>query len=101
MSFTDFKEVALPTSGTSSKYGSQDLLDVMQILNGKTVSGRRPKVANQWLWQGPQDIAEIVAPSSPSAGTQRFYIDAADHIPKMKDSSGVVTPFSAAGSNVT
>jgi hypothetical protein len=100
MSFTDFKEVALPTSGTSAKYGSQDLLDVMQILNGKTVSGRRPKVANQWLWQGAQDIAEIVAPASPSAGTQRFYIDAADHIPKMKDSSGVVTAFSAAGSSV-
>ena len=100
MSFTDFKEVTLPTTGTVDKYGSQDLLDIMQILNGKTVSGRRPKVANTWLWQGAQDIAEIVAPSAPAAGTQRFYIDAADHFPKMKDSSGAVIAFSAAGSNV-
>ena len=100
MSFTDFKEITSPTTGTVAKYGSQDLLDVMQILNGKIVAGRRPKVANTWLWQGPQDIAEIIAPSTPEAGTQRFYIDAADHIPKMKDSSGAVIAFSAAGSNV-
>lgn len=41
-------------------------------------------------------MEEASAPSSPSAGTQRLFVDTADSTLKLKDSSGTVTPVSAA-----
>jgi hypothetical protein len=97
MSFVDFKEVSTPSAGSSTKYGSQDLLEIMQILNGKTVGTRRPRINNPWLWLGSQDIGEISEPAAPSSGTQRLYIDSADHHIKLKNSASVVLDISAGG----
>lgn len=100
MSFTDFREVSSPTSGTVTKYGSQDLLDLMQILNGKTVSARRPKISNPWLFQASFDMTETSAPATnPAAGDQRLYIDSTDHKLKLKNSTGTIT--SIAGGDVS
>lgn len=90
MSYTDFKEVSSPTAGTSTKYGSQDILDVMKIFNGKTVGTRRPKIINPWLWQSSQDITEIAEPASPAAGIQRLFIDSTTHQLTLKNSSGAL-----------
>lgn len=91
MSFVDFKEVANPVAGTGTKYGSQDLLDIMQIFNGKTVSNRRPHIINQWRWDNGFDVKEITGPSTtPASGYQTFFIDSADHHIKRKDNTGAV-----------
>ena len=88
MSFTDFREVTNPAAGTTTKYGSQDLLDIMQIFNGKTVSSRRPHIINPWRWDASFDMKEIVAPSTPATNYQSFYIDSTTHRPSFKDSFG-------------
>jgi len=87
MSFTDFKEISSPTAGSTVKYGSQDILDIMQILNGKVVSTRRPHIINPWRWDSSFDIKEIAEPAAPAAGYQTFYIDSVDHHLKVKNSS--------------
>jgi hypothetical protein len=89
MSFTDFKEISAPTAGSTVKYGSQDILDIMQIFNGKTVAIRRPHIINPWRWDSSFDIKEITEPAAPSAGYQTFYIDSVDHHLKLKNSSSV------------
>lgn len=35
-------------------------------------------------------VTEGSAPSSPASGKQRFYLDSADHLPKLKNSAGTV-----------
>ena len=91
MSFTDFREVSSAAVGTTSKYGSQDLLEIMQILNGKTVATRRPHIINPWRWDASFDMKEIVAPASPStAGYQSLYIDSTTHRPALKSSTGLI-----------
>jgi hypothetical protein len=42
-------------------------------------------------------VVEGSAPGSPSAGDQRLFIDSADHVLKLKDSSGTVTPVGSGG----
>lgn len=97
MSFTDFKEVSSPVLGTGTKYGSQDLLDIMQILNGKTVSSKRPHIVNQWRWDASYDMKEITAPTSPASGYQSVFIDSADHHLKLKNSTGTITDLQSGG----
>lgn len=97
MSFTDFKEVSNPVVGTSTKYGSQDLLDIMQILNGKTVSSRRPHINNPWRWDTSFDMKEISAPTSPATGYQSLYIDATTHRPAIKSSIGQILDLGVSG----
>ena len=98
MSFTDFKEVSNPVSGTTTKYGSKDLLDIMQIFNGKTVSSKRPQIANPWIWKSWQDITEIAEPSIPATSSiQRLFIDSADHLLKLKKSDGTIVIVGSGG----
>lgn len=98
MSFTDFREVSNPATGTTTKYGSQDLLDIMQIFNGKTVSSRRPRIVNPWLWDSSYDMKELAAaPASPATGYQSVFIDSTDHHLKLKNSTGTITDLSAGG----
>jgi hypothetical protein len=97
MSFVDFKEVSSPTTGTTVKYGSQDILDIMQIFNGKTVATRRPHIVNAWRWDSSYDVKEITEPVAPAAGYQTFYIDSVDHHPKLKNSSSVKLDLSTTG----
>ena len=97
MSFTDFREVSSAVGGTATKYGSQDLLDIMQIFNGKTVSNRRPRVANPWRWDASFDMKEIVAPTAPSTGYQSLYIDSTTHRPAIRSSTGLILDIGATG----
>lgn len=73
MSFIDFREVSSPVAGTVTKYGSQDLLDIMQIFNGKTVANKRPRIANPWRFETSFDMKEITGPANPSTGYQTLY----------------------------
>lgn len=50
MSFIDFKEVTSNNAGTTVRYGGNDTKEIMQILNGKVVANRRPRILNEWLW---------------------------------------------------
>lgn len=98
MSFTDFREVSNGVAGTSAKYGSQDLLEIMQILNGKTATSRRPHIINPWRWDASFDMKEIVAPASPStAGYQSLYIDSTTHRPALKSSTGLILDIGVTG----
>src|SRR5689334_4930644 len=97
MSFTDFREVSSPVAGTVTKYGSQDLLDIMQIFNGKTVSNRRPRIANPWRWDTSFDMKEIAGPTTPSTGYQSLYIDSTTHRLALKNSSGNVSDLGVMG----
>lgn len=97
MSFTDFREVSSPAAGTTTKYGSQDLLDIMQIFNGKTVSSKIPHIVNQWRWDASYDMKEITAPASPSTGYQSVFIDSVDHHLKLKNSTGTITDLQGGG----
>lgn len=42
-------------------------------------------------------VEETAAPAAPPAGSQRLFLDPADHLLKMIDSAGVVTPIGSAG----
>lgn len=90
MSFVDFKEVTAPTTGSTVKYGSQDILDIMQIFNGKTVATRRPHIVNPWRFDSSIDFKEISAPSNPPSGYQTLYVDSSTHKPSWKNSSGLI-----------
>lgn len=98
MSFADFKEVSIGNVGPPDKYGSNQLLEIMQILNGKTVALRRPRIANPWLWLSYQDITSITTPSvNPAAGEIRLFADSADSDKlKYKQSNGTVVDLTSA-----
>jgi len=97
MSFTDFREVSNPVAGTVTKYGSQDLLDIMHILNGKTVANRRPRIANPWRWDTSFDMKEIAGPANPATGYQSLYIDAVTHRLTLKNTSGNIVDLGVMG----
>lgn len=98
MSFTDFREVTNPAAGTTTKYGNQDLLDIMQIFNGKIAANRRPHITNPWRWDASFDMKEIVAPAAPStAGYQSLYIDSTTHRLALKSSTGLIQDLGVTG----
>src|SRR5215831_7069465 len=97
MSFVDFREVTTPAAGSTTKYGSQDLLDIMQILNGKVTADKRPHVINPWRWDASFDMKEIVAPSSPSTNYQSLYIDSTTHRLALKSSTGLIQDLGVTG----
>jgi hypothetical protein len=77
LSFTDFKEITVNSPGTSLRYGGDDLKAIMQILNGKIVGGKRPKILNEWIWIDHFDMAPpATAPVAPTdTNASRIYID--------------------------
>jgi hypothetical protein len=97
MSFTDFREVSNPASGSSAKYGSQDLFDIMQILNGKIVSSKRPHVANPWRWEGGFDMKEVGPPTTPATGYQTLYVDSTTHRLALKNTNGSIIDLGVLG----
>lgn len=93
MSFTDFKEVTVSDPGTSTKYGSNDLLDVMQILNGKIVATRQVRILNPFQFIDHVELkAPASLPSSPATATVRYIVvDPADnHLKIMKTGGGLI-----------
>ena len=99
MSFIDFKEATSNNAGTSIRYGGNDLKEVMQILNGKVVADRRPKILNDWIWLDHFDMKPPgSAPSPPSdSNTSRLYVDPSDFRLKVKKTAGTVIDLENVG----
>lgn len=93
MSFTDFKEVNIANPGTSTKYGSNDLLEIMQLLNGKVVASRQVRILNPFQFIDHVELkAPASLPSSPASATVRYIVvDPADnHLKIMKTGGGLI-----------
>jgi hypothetical protein len=92
MSFVDFKEVNIANPGTSTKYGSNDLLEVMKILNGKVVSQRQVRILNPLQFVDHVEIkAPATLPASPSAANIRHIcVDPADNHLKIQKTGGTM-----------
>lgn len=90
MSFVDFKEVNINNPGTSTRYGSNDILDIMQILNGKVVSNRQVRIKNVWQFIDHIEVkAPTSLPGSPTDATIRYLVvDPADNHLKIMKSGG-------------
>jgi hypothetical protein len=102
MSFVDFKEVNINNPGTSTRYGSNDILDIMQILNGKVVSNRQVRVKNVWQFIDHIEIkAPVSLPGSPTDATIRYLVvDPADNHLKIMKSGGAKIDLESLISNV-
>ncbi len=92
MSFTDFKEIGVDNPGTSIRYGGDDLKGIMQILNGKIIATKRPRIRSEWIWL---DHFDIVPPSTtPSSPTEpnatRIFVDPVNFRLKVKKSDDSV-----------
>jgi len=92
MSFTDFKEATANNPGSAVRFGGNDLKEITQILNGKVVASRRPRILNTWLWLDHFDMKPPgTAPSPPTeTNSSRFYVDPSDSKVKIKKTSGTV-----------
>jgi hypothetical protein len=97
MSFSDFKEVSVSNPGTSLKYGSDDLLDVMQILNGKVVSNRQVRIKNAWQFIDHVELkAPATLPAAPTLATVRhIVVDPADNHIKIQKTGGSLLDLDA------
>ena len=93
MSFTDFKEVSSNNSGSTTRYGGNDLKDIMQIFNNKTVATRRVSIKNPWRFTEYFDLAPAASgtPAAPTdANNSRMYADPSDFKLKIKKTGGAV-----------
>lgn len=101
MSFTDFKEVTIANPGTSTKYGSDDLLQVMQIFNGKTVSTKQVRIVNPWQFTDHVEIkAPAILPAYPTLATVRHIcVDPADNHIKIQKTGGTMIDLDALVAN--
>lgn len=92
MSFTDFKEVTSNNAGTTVRYGGNDLKELMQIFNNKTVANRRISIQNPFIFTNYFDLKPPGAtPGPPSdTNTSRIYTDPSDNKVKIKKTGGSV-----------
>jgi hypothetical protein len=92
MSFIDFKEATANNAGSAVRFGSNDLKEITQILNGKVVASRRPKILNEWIWLNFFDMKPPGSAPSPPTDTNasRFYIDPSDFRLKIKKTGGSI-----------
>jgi hypothetical protein len=78
-----WKVVNIADTGTSIKFGADDLDKVSNLLNGSDIDS--VKLPVDYI-----DFNLIAEPASPSSGYLRVYMDSADNRLKVKDSSGEV-----------
>lgn len=92
MSFTDFKEVTSNNTGTTVRYGGNDLKEIMQIFNNKTVANRRISIQNPFMFTNYFDLKPpAVTPGPPpDANASRIYTDPSDQKVKIKKTGGSV-----------
>jgi hypothetical protein len=93
LSFNDFKEVSSNNTGSSTRYGGNDVKEIMQILNNKTVSNRRVSIKNPWRFTEFFDFtpASSGTPAAPTdANNTRIYADPSDFKLKAKKVGGTV-----------
>lgn len=101
MSFDAFKEVTISNPGSATRYGSDDVLDVMKILNGKVVSTRRPIISNRWRWisyQEIQQMAEASVPTPTDSNVVNLFQSATDNHLKVKKTGGTIVDLENIGS---
>lgn len=101
MSFDAFKEVTISNPGSATRYGSDDVLDVMKILNGKVVSNRRPLIAGRWRWTAYQEIKQMTEASVPTpseADVVHLFQSATDNKLKVKKTGGTIINLEDIGS---
>jgi hypothetical protein len=101
MSFDAFKEVTINNPGSSTRYGSDDVLDVMKILNGKVLANRRPEIANRWRWVAYQEIKQMTEASVPTpteANVVHLFQSATDNKLKVKKTGGTIINLEDIGS---
>jgi hypothetical protein len=92
MSFTAFKEVNINNPGSTTRYGSDDLLDFYKILNGKTTANRRPEIINRWRWSNYQEfktVTEASVPDPTETDVVHFFVSQTDKKLKVKKSGGI------------
>lgn len=92
MSYTDFKEISVNNPGTTIRYGGDDLKGLMQILNGKVLSQKRPRILNEWIWLDHFDMAPpAIVPAAPTdTNASRLYIDPNSFKVKVKKTSDTI-----------
>lgn len=90
MSYTDFKEVTSSNTGSSTRYGGNDLKEIMQVFNNKVVATRRVSIKNPWIWNDFFDMVPPgAAPGNPTdTNASRIYIDPSDFKVKIKKTAG-------------
>jgi len=101
MSFTPFKEVTIANPGSSTRYGSDDVLDVMKIFNGAIVASRRPIINNRWRWASYQEIqqmAEASVPTPSESNVVHLFQSATDNKLKVKKTGGTIINLEDIGS---
>jgi len=101
MSFTPFKEVTVANPGSATRYGSDDVLDIMKIFNAKVVSNKRPEVINPWRWSTWQELKQISEASvtTPSeANVAHLFLSATDNKLKIKKTGGTIVNLEDIGS---
>lgn len=68
MSFQDFREITVDNPGSSIRYGGNDLKEIMQIFNSKTVLNRKVRISNPWCFEQSYEMKNVSAtPSDPPA----------------------------------
>lgn len=92
MSYLDFKEVTSNNNGSATRYGGNDLKEVMQILNNKVIPFRRISIKNPWIFTDSFDMKPPAGvPASPTdANSSRIYADPSDSKLKAKKVGGTV-----------
>lgn len=94
MSFSDFRTLNISNPGTTTpaRFGADNLDELMKILNGIVVPGRRPNILNPWLFSGAVTFTAVgVVPGSPPNDTTIYlYVDPTSKRLVVKKQSGVV-----------
>lgn len=90
----------MDNAGSTTRYGSNDLLDFYKILNNKVVSTRKPQISNPWRWNSYQELKQIAAASVPTpsdSSVVHFFLDT-DNKAKLKKTGGTVINLEDVGS---
>lgn len=101
MSFTPFKEVTVSNPGSVTRYGSDDLLDLMKILNAKVVSNKRPEIINPWRfssWFEVKQVSEASVTTPGEANVAHLFLSATDNKLKLKKTGGTIINLEDVGS---
>ena len=100
MSFTPFKEVTIANPGSATRYGSDDVLDVMKIFNAKVVANRRPEIVNPWRWSSWFELKQVTEASvtTPTeANVAHLFLSATDNKLKLKKTAGTIVNLEDVG----
>ena len=75
---TDFKDIPTESEGDGDRYGSNQMRELMRMLNDIVVPSRLVQMRNPWRWTDTFEMAAIAQPSNATAATIRLYHDVAD-----------------------